>query len=360
MRTATSFLFVAGLISLSVMQTACNNDAQSKEPEESNEVTAVPVEASAVSSGDISAFFTGTASLEAENEAVVVAKAGGIVEQIFVEEGSYVEAGTPLAKLDDERLLLDLARDKSMLQKAERELARQKEFFDKQLISTEEYERFRTDFETQKAAHDLAELNVAYTTVRAPISGVISMRHIKVGNMVQTNQETFNITDFTPLLAVLHVPERELNKLKVGQAATLAVDAMPGEAFEGRIKRISPVVDRATGTFKVTVEIRRHGNKLKPGMFGRINIVYDTRRDVLLVPKEAVVVEDDNANIFLVSDSLALRTPVTTGYSDDRFIQIVSGASAGDLVITTGQNNLRDSSVVEVINDGVAQVADNH
>ncbi|NND72186.1 MAG: efflux RND transporter periplasmic adaptor subunit [Rhodothermales bacterium] len=359
MRIITSIFLFSSLLMVSIVQTGCNSDAQSKETEEPEEVASVPVEATRVSTGDISAFFTGTASLEAENEAVVVAKAGGIVEQIFVEEGSYVERGAALAKLDDERLLLDLARDRSMLQKAERELSRQKEFFDKQLISTEEYERFRTDYETQKAAYDLAELSVAYTTVRAPISGVISMRHIKVGNMVQTNQETFNITDFSPLLAVLHVPERELNKLKVGQEATLTVDAMPGESFTGRIKRISPVVDRATGTFKVTVEIRAHRNKLKPGMFGRVGIVYDTRNDVLLIPKEAVVAEDDNQNVFLVTDSLALRTPVTTGYSDERFVEIITGARAGDLIITTGQNNLRDSSIVEVINSPGSPIADN-
>ena len=169
--------------------------------------------------------------------------------------------------------------------------------------------------------------------------------------MVQTNQETFTITDFNPLLAVMHVPERELNKLKVGQLATLSVDAMPGESYTGRIKRISPIVDRATGTFKVTVEVRDNSRTLKPGMFGRIRIIYDTHTGVLLVPKEAVVVEDDVASVFLVSDSLAIRSNVKTGYSDVKFIEIVSGLSAGDVIITTGQNNLRDSSIVDVIND---------
>ncbi len=351
MRTIHHLFSIALLLAIVGTQTACNNDAQSKEPEEPDVVASIPVEAAAARAGDISAFFTGTASLEAEGEAVVVAKAGGIVEEIFVEEGTYVNAGTELAKLDDERLLLDLARDEATLKKFERELERQKEFFEKQLISTEEYERVRTDYETQKASFDLAKLSVEYTTVRAPISGVVSARHIKVGNMVQTNQETFTITDFNPLLAVMHVPERELNKLKVGQLATLSVDAMPGESYTGRIKRISPIVDRATGTFKVTVEVRDNSRTLKPGMFGRIRIIYDTHTGVLLVPKEAVVVEDDVASVFLVSDSLAIRSNVKTGYSDVKFIEIVSGLSAGDVIITTGQNNLRDSSIVDVIND---------
>lgn len=351
MRTYKIMLPALLLGSLSISQTACNNEAQSKEPQEPEKVASIPVEAAAVKSGTISAFFTGTASLEAEGEAVVVAKAGGVVEEIFVEEGTYVKAGTALAKLDDERLLLDLARDEASLNKFSRELDRQKEFYEKKLISTEEYERVRTDYETQKAAFDVAKLNVEYTTVRAPISGVVSVRSIKVGNMVQTNQETFTITDFNPLLAVMHVPERELNKLKAGQAAELTVDAIPGESFTGVIKRISPVVDRTTGTFKVTIEVRDRSGILKPGMFGRIRIIYDTHEDVLLIPKEAVVMEDDIASVFLVSDSIAVKSDVTTGYVDNTHIEIMTGLEGGDIIITTGQNNLRDSSVVDVIND---------
>ena len=350
MKILSRLLLTLTLVAFSLSNTSCSSDAQSKSPEEEKEVPAVPVEAATVETGEIAAFYTGTASLEAEEEALVVAKTGGIVIEILAEEGQYVEEGQPLVKLDDERLTLELSRAEAALAKLRQDYERNDELFQKSLISAVEYERVKSDYETQKAARDLAQLDVTYTTVRAPFSGIISERLIKKGNMVATHAPTFRLTNFDPLLAVMHVPERELNKLRKGQRAELRLDALYGEVFTGVIKRISPIVDPTTGTFKVTIEVRDRSRQLKPGMFGRIRIVYDTRTDVLLVPKEAILAEDDESAVYVVRDSLAYRQVVETGYSNDEHMEVISGIDAGDIIITTGQNSLRDSSKVEVIN----------
>ena len=350
MRILSTFLFTLTLIAFSLSNTSCSSDAQSKSPEEEEERPAVPVEAATVETGEIAAFYTGTASLEAEEEALVVAKTGGVAIEILAEEGQYVEEGQALVRLDDERLTLELSRAEAALSKLHRDYERNDELFQKNLISAVEYERVKSDYETQKAARDLAQLEVTYATVRAPFSGIISERLIKKGNMVATHAPTFRLTDFDPLLAVMHVPERELNKLRKGQRAELRLDALYGEVFTGVIKRISPIVDPTTGTFKVTIEVRDRSRQLKPGMFGRIRIVYDTRADVLLVPKEAILAEDDESAVYVVRDSMAYRQVVETGYSNDAHMEIISGIEAGDVIITTGQNSLRDSSKVEVIN----------
>ena len=350
MRTFTSLLLSITLVALSLSNTSCSNDAQSKSPDEPEETPTIPVEAATVGTGDIAAFFTGTASLEAEEEALVVAKTGGVVMEIFAEEGQYVKEGQPLAKLDDERLTLEMSRSEAALAKLQRDYERNEELFQKSLISAEEYERIKSDYETQKAARDLAQLEVTYTTVVAPFGGIVSERLIKKGNMVATHAPTFRLTDFDPLLAILHVPERELNKLRKGQRAELRLDALYGEVFTGAIKRISPIVDPTTGTFKVTVEVRDRSRQLKPGMFGRVRIVYDTREDVLLVPKEAVLAEDDESAVYVIRDTMSFRQLVETGYSNDTHMEILSGIEAGDVIITTGQNSLRDSTKVEVIN----------
>jgi len=351
MRILSSFLFTLTLIAFSLSNTSCSSDAQSKSPEEEkDERPAVPVEAATVETGEIAAFYTGTASLEAEEEALVVAKTGGVVIEILAEEGQYVEEGQALVRLDDERLILELSRAEAALARLRQDYERNEELFQKSIISTVEYERIKADYETQKAARDLAQLEVTYTTVRAPFSGIVSERLIKKGNMVATHAPTFRLTDFDPLLAVMHVPERELSKLRKGQRAKLRLDALYGEVFAGVIKRISPIVDPTTGTFKVTIEVRDRSRQLKPGMFGRIRIVYDTRTDVLLVPKEAILAEDDESAVYVVRDSMAYRQVVETGYSNDKHMEIISGINAGDLIITTGQNSLRDSSKVEVIN----------
>lgn len=314
------------------------------------ETTAVPVEAAAVEVGVASAYFTGTASIEAEDEATVVARTGGVVEQILVEEGTYVKAGQPLAKLDDERLRLELERAEVELAKRERVFDRTQKIYEKQLVSTEEFERIRSEYETQKVARDLAEVQVEYATVRAPISGVVSARHIKAGNMISQNEPAFRITDFDPLRAVIHVPERELNKLRKGQTATLRFDALPGEAFSGHVKLISPTVDPETGTFRAIVEVRDPSQQVKPGMFGRVRIQYDQRSNALLIPKQAVLEEDNESAVFVVQDSMAVRRVVTTGYTSDMQIEILDGISPDEHVVTTGQATLQDSARVEVIN----------
>ncbi|MDZ4702264.1 MAG: efflux RND transporter periplasmic adaptor subunit [Rhodothermales bacterium] len=350
MRAVESTAVVLLLSLLSYSNAGCSGEAQSKSPEEEKaEETTIPVEAVSASRGTISAYYTGTASLEAEEEASVATKAGGVVTELFVEEGQYVKAGQPLAKLDGERLALELARTEVNLNKLKREHLRNEGLYEKQLISVEEYERIRSDFEAQQAAYNLAKLELDYTMITAPIAGIIAQRFIKIGHSLRVGDPAFHISDFDPLLAVMHAPERELGKLRVGQEARLGVDAMSGSVFTGSIKRISPIVDPATGTFKVTIEVRDASRQLKPGMFGRIQIVYDTRDNALLVPKEAVIVEDEVASVYVVRNSEAFRLDIERGYGDTQHYEILAGLAEGDTVITAGQSSLRDSSKVEVI-----------
>jgi membrane fusion protein (multidrug efflux system) len=340
---------VLPLLAAMAFQVGCGSDSQSKTPGEDETETAVPVEVAEVEVGDIAAFFSGTASLEAEQEAVVVAKVGGVVKEILVEEGTVVRAGQVLARLDDERLAVRVAQAEANLRKLENDFRRNKELFAKNLVSAEIFQRVKFEYESQKAAFDLARLELEYAAIRAPISGVVAERLIKVGNMVLANAATFRISDFDPLLAVLYVPEKEMSKLRVGQPAKLSVDAVPGVEFSGRIERISPVVDPQTGTFKVTVEVRDPSRRLKPGMFARVNIIYDVHENTLLVPKEAILAEDTESAVFVVRDNVAYRKVVETGYSDATRIEVSAGLAPGDTIVITGQATLKDSSKVELV-----------
>ena len=336
------------LLLLLVLVLGCGTQAQPNADTE-DAPTATPVEIAVPVTGTARAYLASTASLEAEGEATVVARVGGVVEEIRAEEGQYVERGQPLAQLDDERLRLEMQRADVALQKLSRDLERARTVHEKQLLSQEEYDRIRSDYETQKAATDLVRLELNYTTIRAPISGWVSLRHIKPGNMVQPNEAAFRITDFDPLRAVLHIPERDLAKLAVGQPATLRLDALPNQTFEGAVTLISPVVDPSTGTVKVTVEVQDPSRTAKPGMFGRIQIQHDQRENALLLPKAAVMEEDDRTTVFVVQDSTALRRSITMGYEAGARVEILSGLQTGDSVVVSGQSVLRDSARVAVI-----------
>lgn len=328
----------------------CGSDARSASPEESeNESAAIPVETDVSRIGSISAFFTGTATLEAEEEADVVAKASGVVQRLLVEEGDFVEEGQILAELDAERSSLELSQMEANLKRLENDHRRNEELFNKHLISAETYELAKFQYESEKAAVELARLRIKYSSIRTPIRGVVSERMVKVGAMVAENQAAFRVTDFDPLLAILYVPERELPKLRKGQTTELLVDAARDRTFKGTVKRISPVVDPATGTFKVTVEAHDASGLLKPGMLARVNITYDVHDGAVLVPKEAVVTEDNESTLFIVRDSVAYKRVVETGYDNQLLIEITSGLEPDLVVVTAGQTTLRDSAKVTVI-----------
>jgi RND family efflux transporter MFP subunit len=114
------------------------------------------------------------------------------------------------------------------------------------------------------------------------------------------------------------------------------------------------VVDPNSGTIKVTVEVDDPQGKLKPGMFGRVNIIYDTHEKTLLVPKEAVLIEDRESSVFVVRDTLALRQMVFSGYVNVTHMEIVSGLNEGDTIVTIGQSSLKDSSKILIINGEIA------
>lgn len=344
-----SFLTICTVFALAAMNYSCSSETQSKDVSDKDSTAAIPVEMASAQRGSISAYYSTTATLEAEEEAMVVAKVRGIVKEIHVEEGDYVEAGQVMTQLEDELLEIEAQRAKATMDRLYNEYQRNKELFDKKLISAEQFENSKFEYESQKAAYELAQLKVEYAAIRAPISGVVSSRLVKVGNMINTDQQVFKITDFDPLLAILHIPEHEMSKLRTGQQANIQVDAVQGESFKGEVLRISPVVNPETGTFKVTVAIKDESNRLKPGMFGRVRIVYDTRENTLMIPKEAVMTEDGANSVYVINDKLVFRRNILTGYVNGANIEVIEGLQEGDQVVTIGQNSLQDSALVQVV-----------
>ncbi|MEM7081851.1 MAG: efflux RND transporter periplasmic adaptor subunit [Pseudomonadota bacterium] len=311
----------------------------------------VPVEVSAVERGTVNAVYVGTASLEADGEAQVKAKVNGEIIRLLVEEGDIVKAGQPLAKIDDARLKLELARAKANVDKVAQDYQRNIELHDKGLLPAGVFEGLRYDLDALKASYELTRLELSYTTIRAPIAGVISARDVKAGNNISVGETLFTITDLDPLLAYLYVPEKDFQKLKAEQRVDLTVDALPGQPFVGSIARVSPVVDPATGTFKVTIEVNDDSQALKPGMFGRIAIVYDTFANAVLLPRGAVVESDGRPSVFIADGDKARQQAIITGHISGQNVQVIDGLTGNERVIVIGQNGLKDNGLIKVVGD---------
>lgn len=315
-----------------------------------DETPPIPVETRAPSRGDIYAIYSGTAPIEAFAEADVIAKVAGEVREILVEEGDEVQKGRILARLDGDRLRLELNETEARLRKLQRDYDRNVELSGKGLISQGDFETIKFELEALKAAHNLASLELDYTQIRAPIDGVVSERFIKLGNTLAVSDPAFRVTGFDPLVSYLHVPEREFSKIAFGQVVGIEIDALPGAPVLANVTRVSPIVDPLTGTFKVTIEISDESRRIKPGMFARIGIVYDSRENAMQVPRSAIVEELGETSVFVVEDNKAVRKDVDIGYSDRGMIEILAGVEDSDQVVVIGQLGLKDGADVNVIN----------
>ena len=339
------------VIACAALLGACEQNGQESDATENEEETvAVPVEVATPIRGDVVAVYSGTAPIEAFAEADVIAKVSGEVRDILVEEGDDVSKGQVMARLDGDRLRLELKQSEANLRKLQRDYDRNVELEGKGLISSGDFDKIKYEMEALQASFNLAKLELDYTQIRAPIDGVVSQRFVKRGNTISTGEPVFRVTSFDPLVVYLHVPEREYRNIASDQLVRIDIDALQGHRIIASVTRVSPIVDPQTGTFKITIEISDDERRIKPGMFGRISIVYDQHANVLQVPRSAIIEESGETSVFVVEDNKAIRKVVKTGYSASGMIEISDGLADDDQIVTIGQIGLKDDAVVTVIN----------
>lgn len=312
--------------------------------------TAIPVKAVLVTRGSISAYIETTTTLEAEREVDIVCRTTGLVNSILVEEGDHVKNGGVLLKIDDREAQAVYKASVATYEERKRQWERAKESFerDNPIISKESYDQVRYNYAKSEADFEASKLQLAYTEIRAPFEGIITKRQVNTGSMLNAGQTVFTIVDTVPLLAKIHLPERELAKIRKGQIADLKLDAHPGRTFKSRIKMINPVVDPTSGTFKVTLEVESSGDVLRPGMFASVYLVTDTHPSALLVPKQALLLEAEKDTLFIVSGRFAYTQEIKVGYRDDKNIEILEGVKDGEYVVIVGQDGLNNGSEVKL------------
>lgn len=340
----------AGLACLLLLAACQSGEPSTEEKSEEEETPPVPVETARPLRGDVVAVYSGTAPIEAYAEADVTAKVDGEVREILVEEGDAVTEGQVLARLDGDRLRLELSESRAQLQKMERDFERNEELREKGLLSEGDFEKLQYDLEALRASYNLASLELDYTQIRAPINGVVSQRFVKIGNTIKIGDPVFRVTGMDPLVAYLHVPEREFRRIAPGQVVDIAIDALGDDRVMAEVTRVGTIVDPDTGTFKITIEISDPEQRIKPGMFGRMNIIFDKHENVLKVPRAALQEDADGTYLFVTEDDVAVRRPVETGYSANGFVEITSGIDDGDDIIVVGQIGLKNEANVVVIN----------
>lgn len=317
----------------------------------------LPVEVAEPKKADIYATYQTTATLSSDSEAPVLARVAGEIVEILVEEGDAVEKGQVLARLDGEKLLLQMMQAKANLEKTVKEYDRFVSLHERGLVSAAAYDGLRYEADALKATYELKRLEYSYTKIRAPIAGVVSSREIKIGRHINVNDPIFRITDTSKLVAYLKIPQTELAKFSAGHQVSIVVDAMPEIMFAATIARISPTIDSRNGTFRATAYVDNADGELAPGMFGRFDIAYEKHADALVIPAAALVEEDNESVVYVVQDGAAVRRAVETGIETDGIIEILAGLVEGEQIVVTGHVGLRDGSRVLASNSLTAKLS---
>ncbi len=316
--------------------------------DEAKKEEAVPVEVSELSLGPIESVLAFSANLEAENQVSVVAEAQRQVIELLVEEGDQVRRGQILLRLQDDEQASALAKVKSQVAKAEREFARQERLYKQELISEEDFNNASYELEQLRISLADAERELGYTEVRAPISGTVTARMINLGDQVQIGQELFELIDFESIVARIYVPEKHFTKLRTGLPANVSAQAAAGLDYACTVKRIAPIVDAKSGTIKVTVAVGAKRG-LRPGMYVDVNLITTTHTEAVLIPKRAVVYDNDQMYVYRMKDKDRVERVFFQPLLADKYnVEPVSGLNAGDRVVIAGQAGLKEGALVKL------------
>lgn len=320
----------------------------------------IPVRAEQVQVGEMVESVQTHARLEAERWVRVLARTTGLVEELLVEEGDPVRSGQVLLRLEKRQLNLQLEQARIDLDKVRSSFSRIQALHDNRMVSESEFEAARLQLNNAKLRYEEALLNLEFAEITAPISGVVMERMVELGDLVRANQELFQLAVLQPLLARINVPEKRMDRIRVGQEARLYIESLPHRVVTGHVRMINPGVDPRSGTVKVTIEIPDTEQRLMPGMFASVRIITEQRPEALVMPRRALIIETDDDDVFVVRDGQAQRVPVTLGFAQGDHVEILDGLQAGEYVITVGAEGLRSGTPVRIVGlpDPESTVAD--
>ncbi|MCB9551219.1 MAG: efflux RND transporter periplasmic adaptor subunit [Myxococcales bacterium] len=322
-------------------------------PDAAAEAPPAPVEVTRLATGPISDGLEGTATVQARVRAEIRSRAGGTVLDLAVEEGATVKAGDLLARIDQPTYQSVLGKARAAVEKANRDVQSARRLAKQGVLPGQQLQD--AEFELRQARLEVQRLEDerGLGRVTAPIAGVVVARHVEQGEAISAGAVLFEVADLTALEIDLYVPERHLARLRTGLPVEVTAEGAGDARLRGEVERIAPTVDPRSGTVKVTVALGDGEidpqRRLRPGMYTRARIVLDTREAAVLMPRRAVVYEDDRPFAFRVVDGKAEKRALELGYTDRDQVEVRAPLTAGDIVIVFGQRGLQDGAAVKIV-----------
>ena len=312
----------------------------------------VAVEAEKVTIGEVVEDIRAVGTLQA-NEAVVIAtEIVGRVAQIRFDEGSAVKAGDVLLELDATILKAELDKARSDVTLAEANRDRAEMLADKGSGTQRARDEQNAAYRAAQVNLALAEARLQKATITAPFDGILGLRAVSPGTFVQPGQKIVDLAQVTTLKVDFRAPETYASKVRAGQTVIVSSDAVPGLVFEGKIYAIDPSVDVNGRAIRMRASVPNANGALAPGFFARIRVITEQRPNAVLVPESAIFPVGGRTLVYLVVGGKAQQREVKLGQRMPGKVEIREGLAPGEMVVTSGQQRLREGSTVNVVNSG--------
>lgn len=286
-----------------------------------------------------------TGVLVPDEEVSLSFETSGKITNIYFKEGSMVEKGALLAKINDAKLKAQLAKLQSQLPLAENRVFRQKTLLQKDAVSQEAYEQVVSELAQLKSEIELVKAEIAQTELYAPFTGYIGLRNVSEGAFVNTNTVISQLTKTSPMKIDFFVPEKYASNIKPNSKIFFRTE-LNGTLNEAKVLALDAVIDDNTHTRKVRASFENRKGSWVPGTFVSIEILLSEVKDAIAVPSQALVPEMGIDKVFVYRSGNAKKVEVKTGMRTESKIQILEGLSVGDTLITSGTLQLRDGMKV--------------
>ncbi len=317
----------------------------------------VAVEAAAVEIGRVVRRIEAVGTLTANEEVLLRPEIDGLITDIGFREGQAVAGGDVLFRLDDTLLAAELMTAEADLALFEQNHRRALQLHSRGAGTERSRDEAVADLARGRANLALAKARLAKTVIKAPFDGILGLREVSIGDYVQEGEPLVRLEQVNPMKVDFRVPELFLAELTSDQALSLTVDALPGLTFEGHVIALDSQVDINGRALVLRAQVPNDIGYLKPGLFARVDVILESRDDAMLIEESALVPSGRSLFVYKAIDGKAVRQLVETGLYRDGKVEILSGLTPGELVITAGQVKLREGSKLS-LPEGLAQKTD--
>lgn len=318
---------------------ACSGEKENTEQAEEETVQLVKV--ARVTEQAVPQVVSYTATIEPYKRNLISSSLPNRIKKIYVEVGDHVKAGQKLVDLDR----ANLAQQKLQLDNLELEYNRVKELYAVGGASQQQVDQMRTQYETAKTSYENLDEN---TVLVSPTNGVVTARNYDNGDLA--TGAILTVMQIQPVKVEVNISESDFTKVKLGMPVDVNVEVYGDEVFKGKVSLIHPTIDPATRTFVTEINIPNGDNRIRPGMFARVNIDFGNVNRVV-VPDQAVVKRSGSGDrfVYVYKDGKVSFNQVQLGRHMDTSYELISGVENGSEVVIAGQSRLKDDAPVKVV-----------